>query len=227
MKINPINILVQITSFLIIYALPVFIPGGIKAWPEAWVYLGMWLGFWFLICIWLFINNRGLFKERMRLGASDQKKQDRFFGPVFYGLLFAWLLFMSFDAIHFHLSPVSTGFQIIGGILLLFSFFVFFLTFRENSYLSALVRIQNERGQKVISSGPYAYVRHPMYAATMVFIIGTPLLLGAWFGILAGIIPIILLVWRVRLEETTLQKELLGYKAYVASVKFRLIPYLW
>lgn len=227
MKINPINILIQIISFLIIYALPVFIPGGIKAWPAAWVYLSMWLCFWFVICVWLFINNPGLFKERMRLGASDQQRQDRIFGPVFYGLLFAWLLFMSFDAVHFHRSPVPTGLKVIGGILLLFSFYIFFLTFRENTYLSPLVRVQEERGQKVISSGPYAYVRHPMYAATIVFIIVTPLILGSWYGIPAGIIPMVLLAWRVRLEETTLQKELPGYKAYMATVKYRLIPYIW
>lgn len=227
MKINPINILVQIVSFLIIYALPVFIPNGIKAWPAAWIYLGLWLCFWFGVCIWLFMNNPGLFDERMRPAASNQKRQDKIFAPLFYGLIFVWLLFMSFDAVHFHRSPVPTGLKAIGAIILLFSFYIFFLTFRENSYLSPVVRVQEDRGQKVISTGPYRYVRHPMYAATILFIAGTPLLLGSWYGIPAGIILVFLLAWRTKLEESTLQGELQGYKAYMTKVKYRLFPYLW
>ncbi len=227
MKVNLKNILVQIAAMLLIYALPVFIPNGIKAWPAAWIYLGMWFGFWFVIVAWLYFHNFALFNERMRLSASDQKRRDRAFGPVFYGLLFVWLLFMSFDAVRFHGSPVPVWLQVAGGLILLFSFYVFFSTFRENSYLSPFVRIQEERGQTVISTGPYRYVRHPMYAATVAFIIGTPLLLGSWYGIPAGIIPVFLLAWRARLEESALQDELPGYKAYMAKVKSRLIPHVW
>lgn len=227
MKTNPLSILAQIAVFLVIYALPVFIPAGIKAWPAAWVYLGLWLCFWFVMCVWLFFNNPGLFKERMRLSASDQQKQDRIFGPVFYGLLFGWLLMMAFDVLRFHLSPVPTRFQVLGGIILLGSFYLFFLTFQENTYLSPVVRIQAERRQTVVSTGPYHYVRHPMYTATIAFIVGTPLLLGSWYGILAGLIPMLVLAWRAVLEESTLRNELPGYGAYMANVKYRLIPFIW
>jgi len=79
----------------------------------------------------------------------------------------------------------------------------------------------------VISTGPYHYVRHPMYAATLVFVIGTPLLLGAWYGILVGPIVALVLAWRAVLEERTLQKELPGYLEYMAQVKYRLIPFVW
>jgi protein-S-isoprenylcysteine O-methyltransferase Ste14 len=227
MNVDLINVLVQIAVMLVIYALPVFIPGGIKAWPAAWVYLGMWFGFWFGMVTWLYFHNPGLFNERMRLSASDQHRRDKMFAPVFYGFLFLWLLLMSFDAVHFHGSPVPIWLQVIGGFILLFSFYIFFLTFRENSYLSPVVRIQEERGQKVISSGPYRYVRHPMYAATLVFIVGTPLLLGSWYGIPAGLILVLLLAWRALLEESTLRNELPGYGIYMANVKYRLVPYIW
>lgn len=227
MKVNIKNILVQVAAFVLIYALPVFLPNGIKAWPAAWIYLGMWFFFWFAICVWLFVNNPGLFNERMRVGASDQQRQDRMFAPVFYGLLFAWLLFMSFDAVRFHGSPVSAGLQVIGVVILLLSFFIYFLTFRENSYLSPVVRIQEERGQKTISTGPYRFVRHPMYTATVAFILGTPLLLGSWGGIPAGFLLVLFLAWRANLEETFLRAELQEYKTYMATVKYRLIPYIW
>jgi protein-S-isoprenylcysteine O-methyltransferase Ste14 len=110
---------------------------------------------------------------------------------------------------------------------LLWSFYFFFLTFRENSFLSPVVRIQNERGHTVVSTGPYHYVRHPMYAGFLPFMIGTPLLLGSWYGVLLGLAFMIVLARRAVLEERTLQKELRGYADYMTQVKYRLIPYIW
>jgi protein-S-isoprenylcysteine O-methyltransferase Ste14 len=102
-----------------------------------------------------------------------------------------------------------------------------FLTFRENSYLSPLVRIQEERGHAVVTTGPYRYVRHPMYAAILIFVAGASLLLGSWYGALFGLVLLALLARRAVLEERTLLKELRGYAAYMARVKHRLIPYIW
>jgi len=96
-------------------------------------------------------------------------------GPLLYVSIFAWLCFISFDSVRFRWSPVPVWLQVVGVLILLGSFYLYFLTFRENSYLSPLVRIQDERGQMAISSGPYHYVRHPMYAATVIFVAGTPL----------------------------------------------------
>jgi len=114
-----------------------------------------------------------------------------------------------------------------GGAIVLFSFYIFYRTFRENTFLSPLVRIQGERGQTVISSGPYHYVRHPMYAATTVFILGAPLLLGAWLGLLPGLLFVLVLARRAVLEEATLRRELPGYAAYKDEVKYRLVPFIW
>jgi protein-S-isoprenylcysteine O-methyltransferase Ste14 len=212
---------------VLVYALPLFLPEGIRAWPAAWVFLGLWFGFWLLILVWLFRHNPDLFWERMRLQAADQKGWDKFVGPLIYVALFFWLLFTAYDAARFHWSGVPLWLQGLGVIILACSCWLFFLTFRENAYLSPLVRVQQERGQKVISTGPYRYVRHPMYAATLIFVIGTPLLLGAWFGILAGPVVALVLAWRAVLEERTLQKELPGYAEYMARVKFRLLPFIW
>ena len=118
-------------------------------------------------------------------------------------------------------------FQVVGAVILLSSFYLLFLTFRENSYLSSVVRIQEERGQTVISTGLYHHVRHPMYAGIIVFMAGMCFLLGSWYGLLFGVVFTVILARRAVLEERTLRDKLPGYASYMAQVKYRLIPYVW
>lgn len=217
----------QVVIFFLIYALPLFLPVGIRAWTAAWIFILLWSGFWLTILVWLSRQNPGLLQERMRLQTSDQKGWDKIVGPLIYVSLFVWLLLTSFDAARFHWSSVPVWLQMVGGIILICSFYLYFLTFRENSYLSPLVRVQQDRGQKVISTGLYHYVRHPMYAATLVFVVGTSLLLGSWYGMLMGLAVALTLGWRAVLEERTLQKELSGYVDYMEQVKYRFIPFVW
>ncbi len=220
-------VLFQIVSTLVIYALPVLIPAGPGAWPSAWIFLALWFGFWLFILIWLYVQNPGLFWERMLTSTSGQKAWDKALVPLLYGAIFLWLLFIAFDAGRFHWSPVPPGVEAIGAAILGASFVVFFLTFRANRYLSTVVRVQEERGQVVVTSGPYRLVRHPMYAATLLFLLGTPLLLGGWYGVLLSPIAGVILAWRAVLEERTLQKALLGYGEYMKRTRYRLIPFVW
>jgi protein-S-isoprenylcysteine O-methyltransferase Ste14 len=104
---------------------------------------------------------------------------------------------------------------------------IFYLTFRENSYLSLSVRIQEDRGQTVVSTGPYRYVRHPMYTGMLLFFLGSALLLGSWIGVLLGLLFESTLAERAVREERELQKGLKGYDAYMAQVRWRLIPHVW
>ena len=134
---------------------------------------------------------------------------------------------MPLDAVRFRWSQVPVWLQVVGAIILLGSFYLFFLTFRENSYLSSVVRIQEERGQTVVSTGPYHYARHPMYSAFVLLVVGTPLLLGSWHGVLVGLILVGMVARRAVLEERLLRKELKKYDLYIAQVKYRLIPHVW
>jgi protein-S-isoprenylcysteine O-methyltransferase Ste14 len=217
----------QLIIVLAVYALPLFLPAGIQAWLGAWVFLALWFGFWLIVLFWLSRHNPALLAERMRVSAANQQGWDRVFSVLINVTLFAWLLFIAFDAVRFHWSPVPGWLQIVGAMILLCSFYVLFRTFRENSYLSPVVRIQEERGQTVISTGPYRYVRHPMYAGMVVFVVGTPLLLGSWYGVFLGGVFVLVLARRAVLEERTLRRELPGYEAYMAEVRYRLIPYIW
>jgi protein-S-isoprenylcysteine O-methyltransferase Ste14 len=205
-----------------------FLPAGTIAWPAGWIFLGLFFSFFLIVNAWLYRHNPGLLQERMRfLGTSDQRGWDKLLFPLLEILCFAWLILMALDAVRFHWSHSPTWLQVGGVVILLCSFYLLFLVFRENSYLSPVVRVQKERAQTVTSTGPYQYVRHPMYSAIVIFLVGTALLLGSWYGLLFGLLPIIILAGRAVLEERTLQKELLGYVDYMTQVKYRFIPYVW
>jgi protein-S-isoprenylcysteine O-methyltransferase Ste14 len=117
--------------------------------------------------------------------------------------------------------------QVVGAIVLLFSYYIFYLTYRENPYLSGVVRVQKDRGQTVVSTGPYRHVRHPMYAGGFLYFLGTALFLGSWYGVLFGPVFAGMLAVRAVLEERLLREQLKGYDAYMARVKYRFIPHVW
>lgn len=213
-------------SFLLM-ALVLFLPAGTIAWSAGWIDLILLYG-WLLVGIWLLLKyNPGLLEERINLSQSNQKAWDKVFILLFYLFFFAWLVLMPLDAVRFHWSQVPLVLQVVGAVALVGSFFLISLTFRENAFLSPTVRIQRERGQKVISTGPYQYVRHPMYAGGLLLFLGTPLLLGSWYGLLLVLVMIPGGAVRAVLEERVLREELPGYDAYMAEVKYRLIPYVW
>jgi protein-S-isoprenylcysteine O-methyltransferase Ste14 len=116
---------------------------------------------------------------------------------------------------------------VLGTLTLTAGFYVIFTAFPQNNYASSVVRIQADRGQTVVSAGPYRYVRHPLYAGIVVFAIGTPLCLESWPGLAAGTIMILLVARRAVLEEKSLTVELPGYAAYARHVRYRLAPYVW
>jgi protein-S-isoprenylcysteine O-methyltransferase Ste14 len=217
----------QIAGVFLVFALALFLPAGTIAWPAGWLFLALFVGFFASVTLWLFTHNPGLLRERMRMSSPNQKRWDKALFPLQNVLFLAWLVLMSLDAGRFHWSSVPVWLQSFGAIVLVGSFYLLFLTFRENPYLSTVVRVQKERGQRVVSTGPYRYVRHPMYSAILVLVVGTALLLGSWYGVLFGLILMITIARRAELEERALRKELPGYAAYMARVKYRLIPHVW
>lgn len=228
MRVNVKLLVVQIVGLFLVFAVALFLPAGTIAWPAGWIFLVLFFGFFLAVYVWLFRHNPGLLQERMRMwGTSDQQGWDKVLYPLLEVFCFAWLILMSLDAVRLHWSQMPVWLQVVGAIVLVCSFYLFFLTFRENSYLSPVVRVQQERGQTVISTGPYHYVRHPMYSAIVIFVVGTPLLLGSWYGVLFGLIIATVIARRAVLEERALRKGLPGYAAYMAQVKYRLIPYVW
>jgi len=134
------------------------------------------------------------------------------------------LVFSALDW-RFQWSPVAPWVSIAGDVLIFLSYLFFIRVFRENSYGASTIQIAED--QKVISTGPYAIVRHPMYAGALVMFAGIPLALGSWWGLFFFFLTLPILVWRLLDEERFLHKNLPGYTEYTQKVRYRLIPFVW
>jgi protein-S-isoprenylcysteine O-methyltransferase Ste14 len=150
------------------------------------------------------------------MGGPFQKGQafwDKVFMAFIIVVWFGWLVLMALDAKRWNLSHMPVALNYAGAALIPIGFFIVWLTFRENSFAAPVIKIQRERGQRVISTGPYRIVRHPMYAGGLLYMIGMPLLLGSWLGLL--VLPLIFgaLSVRIFIEEAALRKGLPGYAA--------------
>lgn len=218
----------QITGMFIVFAAVLFLAAGTVVWPAGWTFLVLFFAFVVSLSIWLLRQDPGLLTERMTgIGKRDQKTWDKVFFVFAVVFFLAWLILIPLDAVRFHWSLVPVPLQLAGAILILTSFYLFFLTFRENPYLYPAVRVQKERGQTVVNTGPYHYVRHPMYAAFIVFMVGSTLMLGSWYGLISGLILVVGLAIRAVQEEKTLRIELAGYDVYMSKVRYRFIPCIW
>ena len=228
MKTDRRMLTVQIAGMALVFALALFLAAGTAAWPAGWAFLVLFFGFTVALSVWLLRHSPGLLTERMTgIGKPDQKTWDKVFFGAANVIFLAWLITMPLDAVRFRWSHVPAWLQAVGALLMLGSFYLFFLTFGENAYLSPAVRVQTEREQTVVSSGPYHYVRHPMYATAIIMLVGATLLLGSWIGLLPLAVLVVGIALRAVQEERTLRAELPGYDAYMAQVKYRLIPHVW
>jgi len=218
----------QTLALVAIMAALMFVPAGTLEWPGAWVFLGEMAIASVLIGIWLARRDPGLLQERMKgLFRPGQARADKALMTVFLALTVAWLPVMALDATRYRLSHVPAWLQGLGAVAVALCFYVAFLTFRANTYAAAAVRVQSERGHRVVADGPYALVRHPMYAGAILYFLGTPLLLGSWYGLALAPVFIVLLAARAVMEERVLTRALDGYPAYAARVRYRFVPFVW
>ena len=226
--VNLRRLAAQIVGMFLVFALVLFFAAGTIAWPAGWVFLLLFFSFVIALSRWLFKHNPALLTERMTgIGKADQPAWDKFFFALASVMFLAWLVVMPLDAVRFGWSRMPPGFRLVGTGLLLWSFVLFFATFRENTFLSPAVRVQTDRGHTVVSTGPYRHVRHPMYAALIPFIIGTTLLLRSWWGLVPGLLIVVAAARRAVLEERVLRVQLPGYEEYSATVRYRLVPHVW
>ena len=204
-----------------------FVSAGTLQWTGAWVYMVVMVGLSLTMGVALARRDPGLMNERLRPPIQkNQTAADKILLSILLLGIFGWLALMGFD-VRFAWSPVSIGVQVIGALILLVGTWICYLTMLENSFAAPVVKIQDERGQKVNTTGPYSYVRHPMYAGAILYFAGTALLLGSWLGLVLVSVFIVLLAIRTFIEEKTLRTGLRGYDDYAANVRYRLIPMVW
>jgi protein-S-isoprenylcysteine O-methyltransferase Ste14 len=220
--------LVQTVLWLGIMAVLLFVPAGTLNWTGAWIFMVETTLVGIAFGLWLARHDPALLKERLRLPIQkEQSNQDKVVTGLLLLFYFAWFAFMGLDAGRFKWSTVPAWLQVPGALGVLLGCYIAYLTLRENSFAAPVVKIQRERAQKVVTTGPYRYVRHPMYGGMIFYLFSTPLLLGSWWGLLWGLGLLGLFALRILVEERTLRAELPGYNEYAERVRYRLIPLVW
>src|SRR5215204_2238122 len=220
--------LLEVLAEFAVFAALLFVSAGTLLWPAGWAFIAIFFSFAVAIVLWLARKEPELLQERMSSPMqSGQPLWDKVFVTAVLLLFLTWLIVMPLDTVRFGWSEVPGWLQILGALGVVLSFYIMFLTFRENAYLALVVKLQEERDQSVVSTGPYRYVRHPMYASMFLFFPGSTLLLGSWWGLLPCAVVLGLLVWRIPLEERMLENGLAGYDEYERNVRYRLIPHIW
>lgn len=215
--------------YILLYPVLFFLLSGDFTWPQGWIFSIWFILLCFSTILYLYGKDPALLEERYKQpGSGNQERWDRY---VVYGLVIGfilWIVIMPLDAKRFGWSPsFPVWLNALGGVLLAGSFFLFFRSYTDNTFLSPLVRIQKERKQQVVSTGVYGVVRHPMYLGAILMFVGAPLLLGSWYGLMPGLAMTMLLMARIRGEEELLERELEGYREYMQNVRYRLVPFVW
>jgi len=198
--------------------------GTLQYW-QAWIYVAIFGGAAALTTLYLMKNDQALLARRMRGGPMFEKERAQQIIMVFTSLGFIALLAVPALDRRFGWSVVPVWGVVLGNVLVAVGFYFIFLVYRENPFTAAIVEIAAT--QKVIETGPYAVVRHPMYASGMLYMVGTPLALGSYWGFLALIVILPFLLWRLLDEERLLTRDLPGYAAYRRRVRHRLVPRVW
>ena len=213
---------------MVVLGLILFLPAGTLAWPQGWALIIIFLASGLIIGVWLLKTDPELLAARQKSPLSKaQKPQDRAIIAVIFVVFFAWLVFMPLDAKRLGWSHTPLWAQVLGAVLIVVTYWGWVAVLKANSFASVEIRVQAERNQKVISTGPYAVVRHPMYAYIFPFMIGVPLLLGSLWGLWGIVLIFPLLAARTLREEAMLFDGLPGYREYAGKVRYRFVPGLW
>jgi len=222
------KLLLQNTIVVIAMGALLFAAAGSLDWPAAWVMLIVSAILGPACGLWLAKTDPALLAERMRpTFQANQPAADKIFMLIFFLALLLWLVAIGLDRRANASDVPLLLLQVLGLAMYLLSIAFIMWVFRENSFAAPVVKVQAARHQRVISSGPYAFVRHPMYSGVMLYFLGIPLLLGSWWGVALAPVFALLFAIRARIEERALIEGLPGYADYAERVRYRLVPGLW
>ena len=223
---SPIKLIAGLLFNAVMYALLLFLPAGTLHWWQAWVFLAITI---VVTAVAAFNIPSGLLSERSR--GVIQKGQPFWDRVIVILLLISYVgqvIFIPLDVFRLHLMPQPGAMvSFLGLALYVAGWWILSLAMKINPFAVPVVRLQQERHQRVIDTGVYAVVRHPMYTGFAPFAIGPALWLGSYPAALLAIVPVAVLAVRSVFEERFLKQELKGYDAYMEKVRYRLIPFIW
>jgi protein-S-isoprenylcysteine O-methyltransferase Ste14 len=202
-----------------------FVPAGTTDYWQAWAFLAVYFACSLVLSFYLMKKDPKLMERRMRGGPIAEKEPAQKIIMSIVSLGFFGLLVVSALDRRFGWSQMSPGWALAGDGLVAIGWLAIYFVFRENSFSSATIELAED--QRVISTGPYARLRHPMYAGALVMFTGIPIALGSWWGLLVVVAMVPALIWRLLDEEKFLARNLTGYAGYQGSVRYRLIPWVW
>jgi protein-S-isoprenylcysteine O-methyltransferase Ste14 len=219
------RLLISLAGLALAMGALIFASAGTLDFWQAWLFLACYFAASLVVSLWLQRHDPALLRRRMRGGpfAEGEGSQKIIMTITSIGFI-ALLVVPGFDR-RFGWSEMPDAVAIIGDMLLLAGWLGILAVFRANSYAAATIQVAS--GQKVVSTGPYAIVRHPMYAAALLMLLGIPISLGSWWGALVLLALLPALAWRLLDEERLLLRDLEGYAGYRRKVPWRLIPHLW
>ncbi|MEA3327987.1 MAG: isoprenylcysteine carboxylmethyltransferase family protein [Chloroflexota bacterium] len=223
---NITRLVFQVLILLIILAALLFLPAGKFNWPQAWAFI-LTIGIYFLIYVfWGIRKDPEQTQERSQM-AENIKRWDKVIMGIYTVLLPAVFITAGFDVGRFGWSKAPLSAQLVGWIGLILASALILWTVRTNTYLSRYARIQDDRGQEVVISGPYRYIRHPMYLGILILFTCIGPALSSLFALIPSVIIDILFIIRTAKEDKMLRKELEGYQAYTQKVRYRLLSGIW
>lgn len=214
-----------LAALAVVMALLLFVPAGTTRWWQAWVYLIVFLGASVLTTVYLERNDPALLERRMHGGPTAETEPQQKIIMLGASLGFIALLVVPGLDRRFGWSAMPVWVVVVGYVLTAVGFYLIFRVYRANTFTAATIQVTPD--QHVVSTGPYAIVRHPMYASALLYVIGTPLALGSWWGLLAAMVMLPFLIWRLLDEERILARRLPGYTEYQKTVPYRLLPRIW
>jgi protein-S-isoprenylcysteine O-methyltransferase Ste14 len=214
-----------LAALAVVMALLLFLPAATLHYWQAWVYLVIFVGASWLTTVYLERNDPALLERRMRGGPTAEKEPRQKVIMLGASLGFIALLVVPALDRRFQWSVTPVWLVVGGDILTAVGFYLIFRVYRVNTFTAATIQVTPD--QHVVSTGPYAIVRHPMYASASLYVIGTPLALGSYWGLLAAVAMLPFLIWRLLDEERLLARSLSGYTEYQKKVPYRLVPRIW
>ena len=203
----------------------VFGAAGTLDYWQAWVYLVIFVVASLLITLDLIKRDPELLQRRLRGGPAAEKRSTQRVIMFFIVIAFISLLVVPGYDRQYGWSKVPDYIVIAADVLVVLGFYFIFRVYKENTYTSATIEVA--ANQKVIASGPYRVVRHPLYASGLIYLLATPMALGSYWGLIPSLALIPLLIWRLLDEEDMLRRELEGYREYQQRVRYRLLPGVW
>lgn len=217
--------LLGLAFLILVLALALFLSAGSLNFWQAWVYLAVFGVCTLLITLYLMKYDQTLLASRVKAGPVAETQKSQQIIQSLASLFFIGLFIVPGLDDRFHWSHVPPALSLISDGFVALGFLIVFLVFRENSYTSAIIEVSKE--QRVITTGPYRIVRHPMYAGASLLLIFSPLALGSWVALPFPLPLILVVAIRLLEEEKFLSANLSGYEAYRQQVRYRLVPFVW